>query len=363
MQREVLRDRFLGTITGLAIGEALGAQFEGRSATDIQMSLGNAPTKMEGGGRYKLKPGENTDDAQQVILMMDSLNTMDNFDGPDIALRLVNWATTRPKGLGPHSEEILNRLKRKLDDWTEPAHRVWYRSSGTAAGNGAFARALVVGLFYWNDIDEMVENTIRACQITHWDPRTIESALVLNFLLVQCLHQRFSPDLYHQAIMFLEATRRSPKFEKMVLDVDFEKLHEYSNFTPYAPYDTEPEVVLTALKRVPNMQLMDLRTTGFSVHTMQLAVWILFNSRNFQDAISRAVRLGGDSDTQGAVVGALMGARVGLAQIPGYWRAPLISHADITRKAEVLLDRSLEAEEKQFQEGKRAPTKEPPRVL
>ncbi|MCB2154143.1 ADP-ribosylglycohydrolase family protein [bacterium] len=363
MLAEQIRDRFLGTVLGLVVGEAVGAPFELRTATYIQMSLGDKPTRMEGGGRWKLAPGEWTDDAAQALRAAESLVTTRGFDGSDLTGGLIDWWRTKPKGLGAHTDEVLARLSRDPEKWETVARDIWYRSSGVAAGNGALCRCLMVGLFFWNDLEKMVQNVIKASQITHFDPRAVESALVLCFVMAQCLHRRFSSNLLDQAIMFAEATRQSPTFKEMALNYSSETLHEFSNFSPFAPYDNEPEVTVNALKSIAKMRISDLRTTGFAVHTMQMALWMLFNSDSYEEGVSRAVRLGGDSDTQGAVVGALMGARHGLAQIPNYWLAPLKDRARIVSDSELLLDRAMQEEERDFQAGRRDPQKEPPRVI
>ena len=58
-------------------------------------------------------------------------------------------------------------------------------------------------------------------------------------------------------------------------------------------------------------------------HTLESAVWALLNTTSFEDALIRAVNLGEDADTVGAVVGALAGAAYGVEAIPQRWRSEL----------------------------------------
>lgn len=362
MLHEQIRDRFLGALLGLLVGEALGAQFEGRAATDIQLSLGEAPTKMVGGGRHRLVPGEGTDDALQVLTVVDSFVTQREFDGIDICLGLINLWQTHPKGMGQHTSEVLERLSRDPEKWEYTGREVWYHSSGVVAGNGSLARCIVPALLYWNDLDQMIESTIRLCQITHYDPRVVEAALAINFLLIQCLHRRFSAELIEQTALFILATRKTPAYKSLAHDFNEAVLGEYSNFSPYPSYRDDRERVVTALRQIPKVKGTDLHTSGFAVHTMQLAVWNLIYSESFEQGVHRAVRIGGDSDTQGAITGALMGARFGLAHIPNYWLAPIRDRARIASKGELLLNASMRVEEEDFASGRRSPDASPPRI-
>lgn len=59
------------------------------------------------------------------------------------------------------------------------------------------------------------------------------------------------------------------------------------------------------------------------VHTLEAALWAFFNSNNFRDGALRAVNLGADADTSGAVYGQLAGAYYGVDAIPQAWRDKL----------------------------------------
>lgn len=58
---------------------------------------------------------------------------------------------------------------------------------------------------------------------------------------------------------------------------------------------------------------------GWTVYTTRLALLCLLEASNFRSALERAIQLGGDADTNGAVVGALLGARFGASGIPSRW--------------------------------------------
>jgi ADP-ribosyl-[dinitrogen reductase] hydrolase len=81
------------------------------------------------------------------------------------------------------------------------------------------------------------------------------------------------------------------------------------------------------------MGMEDLVPSGFVLDTLQAAMWCFLNTDSFEDAVVYAVNLGGDTDTIGAVCGALAGAWYGLEQIPSRWQQPLDGRQEIIELA------------------------------
>ena len=77
-----------------------------------------------------------------------------------------------------------------------------------------------------------------------------------------------------------------------------------------------------------------IRSTGYVLHTLEASVWCLLTTGSYSDAVLRAVNLGSDTDTTGAVTGALAGLNYGLDNIPAEWRQQLARHDDIEDLAE-----------------------------
>ena len=73
----------------------------------------------------------------------------------------------------------------------------------------------------------------------------------------------------------------------------------------------------------------EIQSTGYVVHTLEAAVWCLLTTQSFQEALLKAVNLGFDTDTVGAVAGGLAGIYYGLAGIPAKWRSRIIKYEEI----------------------------------
>ena len=89
---------------------------------------------------------------------------------------------------------------------------------------------------------------------------------------------------------------------------------------------------------VKNLPLEELPTSGFVLDTLQAAVWCFVNTATFEEALVTAVNLGGDTDTIGAVAGALAGAFYGREGIPPRWLEPLREKEDILALAKAIYE-------------------------
>ena len=73
----------------------------------------------------------------------------------------------------------------------------------------------------------------------------------------------------------------------------------------------------------------EIRSTGYVVHTLEAAVWAFAGTASFEEAVLRAVNLGDDADTVGAVAGQIAGAVYGLGGVPERWTGRLHRAGDI----------------------------------
>lgn len=355
MANEKLRDRFLGAVLGMAIGDALGAPYEGQSSTAMAMAFEGKQLAMTGGGPRRLTAGQWTSGTFQTLTLMESLVRNHEFDGLDVAMTLCEWAGGRPRTAGVTTLEVLNRLNDNVEDWGILSRQYWYESAGVIAGNGALPRAMALTLFYANNLEDLIAYSILLSHITHFDPRSVESGLILNFLLLQLLQGRYSPDLVDQAGTFLAGARKSPSYMDLALDFDLRETNDYTNFSPFNPYARDKDRVEKALAEVESAGIDNLHNTGFAAHTMQQAAWILVNARSFQEGLTMAVMKGGDTSTQGLVAGGLLGARFGLQNIPPDWLRALQDRPRIATAGEWLLDRADEALARDLREGRLKP--------
>ncbi|MDK2972134.1 MAG: ADP-ribosyl-[dinitrogen reductase] hydrolase [Candidatus Sumerlaeota bacterium] len=363
MLTELVRDHFLGMVFGLAIGDALGTPHEGQLGVTLRARLEGKPLEMRGDPRRRIAPGQWGDDTGQVVALLEAFNAVRDFDGPEIGGRLLDWFRTNPRGTSEHTRRVMRILDNDLDFWQDAGRSSWYESAGTEASDSALARSLVPGLYFASDIHKMVDRTIKVCHITHYDPRCLEAALALNFTLVQFLHRRLPENLNAQTVAFLEATRQTEEWRTQVLAIDEMMLQRYTNFTPDPSYGDLPDETLDAVRALGRIRYEDLKTTGRASATAALAIWCSTHAETFEQAMRLAILHGGKTDTQGAITGALAGARFGFSRIPREWPAALNDSARLMAIGEVLLSRAMIEEERDYQEGRRDPIRRPPSIM
>ncbi|MEO1374651.1 MAG: ADP-ribosylglycohydrolase family protein, partial [Cyanobacteria bacterium J06635_10] len=70
-------------------------------------------------------------------------------------------------------------------------------------------------------------------------------------------------------------------------------------------------------------------SSGYVIHTLEASLWCLLNSSSYEEAVLKAVNLGGDTDTTAAVTGGLAGIDYGVDNIPTEWIEQIARKQDI----------------------------------
>jgi ADP-ribosyl-[dinitrogen reductase] hydrolase len=257
---------------------------------------------MVGHGTWNQPPGTITDDTEQALCIARSLVERGEFDPADVAERFVAWYETGPFDIGGMTRRSLNRLKRG-DAWDEAGQRVWEQSrEGQNAGNGSVMRCAPLAIPYATDWDRLAAVSRQSSQITHADPRCTDGCAVLNLTLAGLLTDADAP--LQDALDYVESDA--------------------------------PDELVTALRPLARGDSPDtLETSGYVVHSLQTALHDGLYADSAEDTIVTAVNRGGDTDTIGAIAGAVAGARFGTSQLPDRWLVAL----DATDELESLTER------------------------
>ncbi|MDS0243566.1 MULTISPECIES: ADP-ribosylglycohydrolase family protein [unclassified Haloferax] len=274
-----------GVLLGLACGDALGRPVEFSSAEQIAAEHGRLD-QMIGYGTWNQPAGTITDDTEQALCIARSLVDQGEFDPTDVADRFVAWYDSGPFDIGGMTRRSLTRLSRG-STWEEAGREVWEASSeGANAGNGSVMRCPPLAIPYADDWDALVEVSRQSSQITHADPRCTWGCAVLNLTIAGLLDDADAP---------LEEA----------LD--------------YVASDA-PDELTDALSPISRGESIDsLETSGYVIHSLQTALHDALYAENLEDAIVTAVNRGGDTDTIGAIAGAVAGARFGASGLPDHW--------------------------------------------
>jgi ADP-ribosylglycohydrolase len=292
-----LRERFLGCLLGCAVGDALGAPFEGLWPHQIPAKQWLLTDFAEVEGYPK---GQYTDDTQLSVATVESLVTRGDLSLPHLARSIARlWKTQAVVGPGGACTHAAHTFLRS-GDWTTCGAPVGQ------AGNGTAMRTAVVGLFFLDDPERLPEAVADVSRITHHDPRSIAGGIaVAKAAQLLASDQANLPGEFCAAVA---ATMEpfEPGFAASV--------RALPTLLGQPEGEALPNIAWAGMAR-PEFQQPII--TPFVIPTVLVSLWCLLRHPNsWSEAVTQALRLGGDVDTLGAIVGALAGIRRGLSDIP-----------------------------------------------
>ena len=288
----------VGCILGTAVGDAFGLACEG-------LSRGRQARMFPGLSGYKLLPfgkGMCSDDTEHTCMLAQSLIKTAGYQDIDgharnfaanFGWRLRFWLIGLPAGIG------LATLRAILKLWIGfPA-----RASGVfSAGNGPAMRVALIGVCYGGDTARMRALVRAATRITHTDPKAEHGSLAVALAAhLASTGQHVAPEEYARRLRELlgdEAGELLALADNVVRSVARkEAAGEFAAHIGCAN-----------------------GVTGYMFHTVPVVMhaW-LTHQADYRGGVTTIVRLGGDTDTAAAIVGAIIGARVGRDGIPAEW--------------------------------------------
>jgi ADP-ribosylglycohydrolase len=304
-------DRAVGAVLASAAGDALGVPYE----------FGSAPysgrPEMVGGGLGGFAPGEWSDDTAQAFAILEvaatgaDLRSAEALDA--IARNLAEWYADGPADVGIQTSAVLRRSGRDATAETmTDAARAVHEETGRSAGNGSLMRTVPVALAHLDDPDALVEAAMRVSALTHHDPLAGEACAVWCLMLRHTILEGAWPLSVVEEVAPFRPSRNLPS----------------SRGPGWAAILREAE------ERDPG----EFTQNAWVVGAMQAAWSAITHTdvpagqphQHLQLALARAIGIGHDTDTVGAIAGGMLGARWGAAAVPDGWVAQLHGWRDQT---------------------------------
>ncbi|WP_051276601.1 ADP-ribosylglycohydrolase family protein [Desulfovirgula thermocuniculi] len=286
--RDVLKGKFRGCLVGLALGDALGAPFEGAGSVDKREVFAAAERRQV--LRY-------TDDTHMAVGVAESLIACRGFDGSHMAgIFIRNFEREPWRGYGPGPPLVFQRIKLGVP-WDRVAEEIY---PGGSFGNGAAMRVAPVGLFYYRDTVRLREVAFLSAQITHAHFLGKEGAALQAFAVA--LAVIYGPSGSPEDLL----ERMGAFVTERVYRDKLEKMKDLLGAADPAEVAVHLGNGIEAFNSVPAAICCFLRHPG-----------------SFEEAVTEAVGLGGDADTIASMTGAISGAWLGIEAIPVEWTAKL----------------------------------------
>jgi ADP-ribosylglycohydrolase len=301
----------LGALLGVHCGDSLGATLEFKPWSQIIRQYPNGLREIVGGGTLKWPIGHATDDTDltRAVLLAyrdyeevkhaGSIQSVEEFDIAKAAAEYsLKWNEgdwpgrkkgSRPIDIGNSTRVGLQRYKRLRN----PAKS----GSGIgSAGNGSLMRCIPTGLFASEE--KRQKESIAISEFTHNDPRCTVACAVYNEIVAALVNNKTPQDAVEigktvaNTLNCVKVTNAIEEGEKLLL-------------AKIASEGLRGETTISA--------------SGYVLNSLKLSIAALLDLRSFEDVLVDVVRIGGDTDTNGAIAGGLLGARDGIEKIPERW--------------------------------------------
>ena len=294
---DAIRDRAIGALLGLAVGDAVGTTLEFKPRDTYPPLL-----DMVGVGPFGLKPGQWTDDTAMALALADSLQKNPNLDATDLMQRFVDWYQTGTYSCTGQCFDIGITTRQALARWQKTGDPFAGSTDPMSAGNGSLMRLAPVAIRHFENHALLRDVAARQSRTTHAAPEAVDACVAYAEVLADAIAGAKRSEVLRS---------REEAFAGKI--------------TP----------IMAGSWRGKARD--NIRASGYVAHSLEASLWSVARSGDYRGAVLLAANLGEDADTTGAIAGQLAGARYGEAGIPAAWRKRLTWEPRLAQAAASLL--------------------------
>ena len=266
--------RARGTLFGQLMGDALGGLVEFRGPESIRREYPDGVRELADGGTWQTMAGQPTDDSEMALALARMLIEDGTYSGSRAFTVYRDWVESDPFDCGMTISAGL---------YGNPRHE--------SQANGAMMRIAPLGIFGVGYIAEEVATWAQIdAALTHPHPVCIEANILYTIAIAHAIETGpTATELYRSIVL---------RAEEMRIDESLMQTITEASTSPPADYTTNAGWVLIAF---------------------QNALWQLLHAPSFEEGIVSTIMGGGDTDTNAAIAGSLLGSLHGIEQIPDRW--------------------------------------------
>ena len=304
----IAADIIAGVFFGCAIGDCVGLHTERdpipyiNFALDCPLDITWTHPLMTKRGLF-FHRGSFTDDTALSLMFARSICDANGETDPKLFGRWIHeWIDNGLRehndnygiGQGPSTAKAVHEPGYDDDPITKSI-QVWERSNRFGAGNGAVMRTGPVGCYKFWDEKAVIENARLFALVTHPHPFCVYGSIVLSLLIARFIQMR------------------SGLIDYVDIDATIQECFQYVK--DLTSKDVE---ILLKFTNARNLEDLELESPNIAptLGTMGCGIWCLRKNVTYAQGIEAVIRAGGDTDTNGAVAGACLGAKLGFSAIP-----------------------------------------------
>jgi ADP-ribosyl-[dinitrogen reductase] hydrolase len=291
----LLKDRILGSLFGLNIGDALGAPFEFKKKGSFEF-LG----EYSSGGEFNLPKGYWTDDSSLALCIVDSFLDKRKIDYKNHMNLYLKWWRNGFNSSTGVCFDIGNTTKKSLEKFFKEKI-IFAGLENDPPTNGAIMRMAPIILYHHKCLNSAIEASVLESKLTHGNPECLEASIILSYVIYMILAGKEKNEIF-----------RFHHLEKKIK---------------------------TRFKNILSSELLEsqrekLNGLGMAYETLVSALYAFLKYDNYLDGLTFVINLGDDTDTVGAVYGQIAGAYYGINGIPSNLILDLYSYKKLEIKYE-----------------------------
>lgn len=308
-----MRTLIHSALFGVAVGDALGVPVEFKSREYLRQ---NPVTYITGYGTHNQPAGTWSDDSSLTFCLAEM--HCEGYDLKLLSKLFIDWYNAKvwtPHGkvfdIGIATSQAIHRLSKGINPTLAGG------TSEDSNGNGSLMRILPI-VFYIKDlpIEQRFQLVKEVSSLTHAHIRSVLGCFIYTEMALQLIAVKDKLRAYNEAVRLVNEFLNN---NAICSQTEMDKYHRIlqnpignNHIIPlYDYYEAE------------------IGSSGYVVDTLEASLWCLFNTDSYKDAVRKAVNLGSDTDTTGAVTGGLAGLLYGYESIPTKWLKRLARKEDI----------------------------------
>lgn len=290
---------------GVAVGDALGVPVEFESRDYLKQ---NPVLDMFGFGTHNQPIGTWSDDSSLAFCLAESL--CKGYDLSDIAKNFVKWYSAEL--WTPHGEVFDIGIATRNAIHTMAKGHLPELCGGFEEkdnGNGSLMRILPLVFYLQNEKkSKVIYNKVKeVSSITHGHFRSVFACFIYVIYCLEILKGKDKVDAYLEMQNIVSEFLKDKNFNSVEIGL-FDKVLK---------------------KDITKFSEDEILSSGYVLHSLEASLWCFLNSDSYEETVLKAVNLGEDTDTTGAIAGGLAGIYYGIENIPEKWLSVLARKNDI----------------------------------
>jgi len=310
----ISKNKLLGSLYGLVIGDALGSRYEFLETDEAIDMVNNDMVgdflPIKGGGPFDIQKGQATDDSEMMVSLLNTICS-GSYSQESAAKSYIKWFDSKPPDMGRTITKSLFTRKRSKNaiDMINNSREM----NMTSLSNGLLMRILPLGVLGAIDKSINLKNiTSLEADLTH--PHNINKAAAHTY----CMAVKLTLEGYDKNIVFDKL---------MLLSKDTPRIRIILNDANNGP---EPTYMIDDLKNEIYINTDDKKYQGYLGVALQNTMYEYLHGKSYTSSMINIIKRGGDTDTNCAIAGGLLGALYGINKIDKRW-INTVKNANIDR--------------------------------